>query len=449
MCLRLLLAGGSLALLLGMVACGQKGAATSVTSEGDNRVRLPARSDYTKFDPWLQKLLAKIDIVDDERKRFMRAYKAFEKDLVGVLRTEEPLFKLTFSRVHPTGSSFEGLRISSPNEFDMNAVLNLPLENKGDIQVREDEAAGHLTLTLLKSATDYFGETWFTNYIKQKGESFKINDIRKTLIKLWNGKNLSRENVLRWMQSAADRTLVKLKNNKDLELWAVIKSISRRRAGPAITFDVCTKAGEYLSVDFVPALSFQEDVLTKEMRKRVKEISRKKREWYVIPKGPPESAAKVWRASLWDHERDYISGLEHFKPLVRLLKKLRDEQNWTGLASYYIKTSAMLIVEDMKSEGRSYFKRSIGVLLMRGLKQLKELTNACKLPFFWDKKNNLLANMNESTCMNISKRLNIVSKSFEKSLTDDSEDPMIYFGTSKDGLKQRNTRNAAGGVCVI
>ncbi|KAE8739798.1 hypothetical protein FOCC_FOCC014690 [Frankliniella occidentalis] len=307
MCLRLLLAGGSLALLLGMVACGQKGAATSVTSEGDNRVRLPARSDYTKFDPWLQKLLAKIDIVDDERKRFMRAYKAFEKDLVGVLRTEEPLFKLTFSRVHPTGSSFEGLRISSPNEFDMNAVLNLPLENKGDIQVREDEAAGHLTLTLLKSATDYFGETWFTNYIKQKGESFKINDIR---------------------------------------------NISRRRAGPAITFDVCTKAGEYLSVDFVPALSFQEDVLTKEMRKR-------------------------------------------------------------------------------------------------GLKQLKELTNACKLPFFWDKKNNLLANMNESTCMNISKRLNIVSKSFEKSLTDDSEDPMIYFGTSKDGLKQRNTRNAAGGVCVI
>ncbi|KAJ1524582.1 hypothetical protein ONE63_011068 [Megalurothrips usitatus] len=409
-------------LFWGKVSC-------SPSISSDLRQSLPARSRYSKFDPWLQKLLKEIALVDEERKRYNAAYKALEKDLVLALNAEDPLFKMTFSALHPTGSSFEGLRIDDPNEFDMNAVLNLPLAKKDDVEVQEDESAGHMKVICKKPVDSYYDEPWFSNQVKQKGEEKNLNIIRSNLRKWWNGSYLSREKVLRWMQSAVDRALVSMNSQKSLPLWRIIKSISRKLSGPAVTLEVCTHNGDYFSVDFVPALVFHEDTLPQPIKDRVKAIAKKRRDWYLIPKGPAESAAKVWRASLWDHEKDYISGLEHFKPLVRLLKRLRDEQNWPGLASYYVKTAIMFIVEDVQDGGRGYFKRSIGDLIMRGLKQLQDVTTACNIPFFWDEGHNLLEKMNRDTCQNMSKRLNVVFKSFEKSLTDDKEDPMVYFGT--------------------
>jgi len=52
-----------------------------------------------------------------------------KKQLITGLKEKSGLFKLLFKEIAWTGSFYEGLKISDPDEFDLNIVLRMPVKD--------------------------------------------------------------------------------------------------------------------------------------------------------------------------------------------------------------------------------------------------------------------------------------------------------------------------------
>jgi len=55
--------------------------------------------------------------------------------IISRLKVESRLFKSCYETTYYTGSYYESLRITSPEEYDLNLVLNLPFNKEKDLEV--------------------------------------------------------------------------------------------------------------------------------------------------------------------------------------------------------------------------------------------------------------------------------------------------------------------------
>lgn len=82
----------------------------------------------------LKEILKEIKLDENLIKENNEILQSFLFSFIEQMRKEDELFNLLFQKVHYTGSFYHDLRISQPDEFDINLILNLGLK-ENDLEV--------------------------------------------------------------------------------------------------------------------------------------------------------------------------------------------------------------------------------------------------------------------------------------------------------------------------
>ncbi|GBP08698.1 hypothetical protein EVAR_7290_1 [Eumeta japonica] len=171
-----------------------------------------------------------IDIDPESEQKSTQVLRHFiDLFLLGMLE-EEPSLVLMSPRVEFLGSYFEGLKICTPNEFDINIVLTLPYD-KDDITMTAKNRAGSITSISVPT------------------------DDTRGLVATWcneNGK-ISARRFRGWMINLGQRVL---HSKKMMNVNGELYTITLKDTGVAMTAFLADKMDFSISVDVVIAFQF-------------------------------------------------------------------------------------------------------------------------------------------------------------------------------------------------
>ncbi|XP_049859034.1 cyclic GMP-AMP synthase-like receptor isoform X4 [Schistocerca gregaria] len=307
---------------------------------------------------------------------------------------KNPTFFELFRQKQYVGSFYENLKIDIPDEFDIDFELWLP-SWIGELQVSESEQPGFCRLKLLENMSP----------ISDPGKA----EVKKQ-VKKWIDTEgfLLRCKVNEWMQSIVYKAINEYEKTNDEKMYKFTPSCH----GPAVTLTVTLieHPEPRLSLDFVPVFVFENDPEIENLRGWEPEM--KERKWYAVPKS--SDYGTDFRICFWHREKHLLSGTNQMKPVLKLIKKLRDIQKWKGISSYYIKT---MFLWKTHANGKKYWQKSMGETFIEMLNDLKNylLDRKC-LPFFWVEENDLLSKLNSDEKDNIGGYLQNMVDKIEKNL---------------------------------
>lgn len=208
-----------------------------------------------------------------------------------------------------------------------------------------------------------------------------------------NKKQLLEDKLNSFLESIMTQTLNKMGNQ--IEVAGRISHLQYKKCGPAHTIFV--KGSCKYSVDFVPAirLSAAQVVLAPEQRIHFGETLY----WDAIPKPmkPAKTDNTSFTSSFYEAERRLLYDKQFLKPAIRLMKQNRNVKNKANLKSYHIKT---LFLWQVIQQDPSYWSNSPKDIFIEMLGKLADslaLTpKKGKLPFFWDPKLDMFAQLTDS-----------------------------------------------------
>lgn len=336
-------------------------------------------STTVKIDPNIEK----------QNKRILNE---FLDRMLPAMKLNDPDFAKIYQKLYYTGSYYENLRISDPNEFDINLILKLPFKP----QEKEFE---------------YVTVRSFMKYkLNTRPENNNVLREHKDLItKLFEGEYLSPEKIRRWIQGVVDRA------RESITPPAGVKKIIPSSSGPAKTMILETIYGYEIDIDLVPVIQFSFPEWPKGARKDMLntfQIKNEDRFWFLVPKEFPASetnvnpidARRLWRIHFPEIEKKIIHNRGSVKPLIKLLKALRDKEGWQILASYYLKTVVLWLVE--KNPSPDYWKENNNYdRLIEALEYLKECVSRKFIKYYFYPDFNLIQKIGQSQAENICHRL--------------------------------------------
>ncbi|KAL2712818.1 cyclic GMP-AMP synthase-like receptor, partial [Vespula squamosa] len=219
-----------------------------------------------------------------------------------------------------------------------------------------------------------------------------------------------------WMESIVTKTILNLLEIKDNRYLLKINNneyiIRIIKSGPAFTFEVEFMNGKTINIDLVPVLEFSKDVPNMHNLSEFKTFQ--KQNWFAVPKPVTQVGRKCicWRTCFYEQEKEILSKNGQIKQIIRLVKKLRDTRNWKNIASYYIETIALHLLQDEPNFG----KRSCTLSFMQMLCYMqKTLINRC-LYYYWNNRFNLLDKLHFEEVKNISNKLGKIIKTINESI---------------------------------
>lgn len=333
--------------------------------------------------------------------------KSILKDLLEGLckeMTNDRLFALIFNRLYYTGSSYEGLRIRQADEFDINLVMKLPVQEDDFKLVAE--RPGHVSYTLTTVCKERLQETMKGPEMQSLFGLFSKDCKFHPL--LWQ----------KWLQSVMDKALGAYTPPNGVELKV-------RQSGPARTLLVHLSDGGRIDIDLVPVLEHNFKCLPANVprHKWFEEVlNEDDKKWFMVPK-PPKDDDTLWRIHFPDAEKKLIKDLGCIKPTIRLIKALRDKHKWP-LSSYSIKTVVMH--HRLEKRDKLYWQNEHQwTVLLQVLEKLRAVLDPsgpgiCSL---LDKNVSLIPDMTEATRTNIAQRLQRIGNS----LTNNPEKVLEFF----------------------
>lgn len=342
---------------------------------------------------YLKNVLAggKFDLsVVRENKRILRD---FMENLLDIMQEKDRDFNRLFQKLYYTGSFYENLRISDPNEFDINLILKLPF-NPGERYLKNVGGVKSYMKYKLNTSPENNEVLW------------ENEDLLDTL---FEGAYLSPVKVRRWIQAVVDRA--KPFVSKPDGVRAIFMSAS----GPAKTIVLQTDFGYDIDIDLVPVIQFTFPEWPTGARKSMLNTFDVKIEdqfWFLVPKEfhtagtnvNPVDAKLLWRIHFPEIEKKIIHNRGQVKPLIRLLKALRNNEGWHILASYYLKTVVLWLVEENPSP--DYWKEgNIYVRLIEALESLKESVGRKFIRYYFYPEFNLIQKIGQPQADNIYNRL--------------------------------------------
>ncbi|XP_046823706.1 cyclic GMP-AMP synthase-like isoform X2 [Vespa crabro] len=310
---------------------------------------------------------------------------------------ENAFFKEVFKKTLFVGSYYKGTKISVPEEFDINIIIKLPInyefvkielcEHPGFIKIysglEQDELTRDVKIDrVLKSLLDQ------DMYIDQKKFRSCIEGILSKTI----------------------QNLPLIENKYLFNIQNTIYMIRIIKSGPAFTFEIELPNGKTINVDLVPVLEFSKNVPFINYNL--------KQNWLAVPKcfqTNVERRHSCWRACFYEQEKEILSKNGQIKPIIRLMKKLRDTNNWKSIASYYIETIALRQLLYNKNFGSISYTLSF----MEMLTSMHTTLINKYLPYYWNEELNLLCNLNPEEITNISNRLGKIINKIYTSIEDD------------------------------
>ncbi|KAK9752269.1 Mab-21 protein nucleotidyltransferase domain [Popillia japonica] len=346
-------------------------------------------ASLNNFENVLQTIHSKhISLPEHEVRRNNEILNKILNQIITELKSD-PFFAKHYNRIFYGGSYFDGLRVGAPTEFDLDILLKVP-----------------------KNVTSVLEHTNEPGYLSLKfPEPDKLEDMFK---KLLDDKNyLSTEKMRRHMISIVQKATNKFKVGSELVFNANSNGTNYQlkgvltTSGPAVTLKL--KCREFnIDVDLVPCFEFpKEKWPTGGYRSNPVP---QKGNFFIVPKSPKNKhpAERYWRLSFQEQERELLNGKDTLKPTLKIFKKLRDVQQHNAVASYYIKT--VFLWEDEKNGGAAYWKKgTMTDTFFKMLENYIKYLESGKIPYFWNKKNNLLS-VDKIHLDNMKNRLRYIEK---------------------------------------
>lgn len=350
--------------------------------------------------------------------------------LTGKMQKVDNLFKEMFSTVFYGGSFYDGLRVGTPDEFDLDLLLTLPKLVEPELILCN--IPGYLQLKL-------------NNYPalqKDKSMANRYKDLRK-LLEDEKDYYLDNQKVRQWMERVVTLALndFQKENGKyvlDVSMGRFLAKI--HKAGPAFTLKVTGQVkGEKISldIDLVPCFLFGKDKWPKSQFRPNPVAS--KTDFFIVPKpvkDAPGRSNRYWRLSFQQQERIIIDNKNYLKPTIKFLKKMRDVSDHTCIASYYIKTLVLWETEKMCD---AFWSSSISYVFMTILKKYYECLRDKRIPYYWYKTNNLIQGVNDITMQNMQNRIKYIINDIESHLQDDPSVVIKYLLTPMEQTQYRTS----------
>ncbi|XP_076276659.1 cGAS-like receptor 1 isoform X2 [Lasioglossum baleicum] len=315
-------------------------------------------------------------------------------DLIDRMKRQDPLFERLYNKIVFCGSFYKGTKISKPNEFDLNIILNL-----SKCTVHPNNI--HLSFTqpaFVKIEISKSYNTPATKYNMSAIEKKKLNSL------IVDG-YLHPHRFRSWVEGVLECSI---RSKLPLEYDSKIRLITIRKGGPAFTLELehLRRQGEQIHIDIVPALNFDTEIIV-DSPVNFKEIQKyNNKEWFAVsvPKNTINGSNDNlhWRQSFFYQEKEILQKNGRIKYIIRLMKKLRDNQKWANVASYFIETLSFNKLESIKEQ---LDRMPLTWLFYLMLKEMLHDFEKHMIPYFWDERYNLLLKIGEREMFNIECRL--------------------------------------------
>jgi len=391
-----------------------------------------------------------ISLQDDDIARNGEHFRKVLDHLILLMKKEDVLFNRIYSRICGAGSYYDGLKVGKPVEFDMDIVIRLPIDYGEVVFENANPVPPAFTKVKITRALDLLRQhpDWTSTY---------------RMMDNWRDKDgfLLQSEFRQWAEGVVNKALNKLEKKEPNCFKLKIQdpknpgreseyTVSLKKSGPALTFAITILADNVVvDVDFVPVIEFTHPKWPPHHVRTLDDqlITAKRTSWFIVPK--PGKTDKhdgtMWRLAFHEQERQMINSKGVLKPVCRLLKKLRDSQR-LNIASYYLKT--LFLWEIDKNQDPGFWNKKQGTLFMHMLKVLEQSLSNGKIPYYWDKRYNLLQGLQESHIQNLACRLKNIIADIEKNV---SGSPLVIakYILSKEEFEalNRNSRvDVAGEV---
>ncbi|KAI4471731.1 cell fate determining protein mab21-related [Holotrichia oblita] len=294
--------------------------------------------------------------------------------LINDMKNRNALFKDLYKHIYYGGSYYDGLKISKPEEYDCDLLLELP------------KVLNPLITTVPEHPG--FVQMLVTDLEKYRTHTAFNPELQKRLL---DNQNYLRVDKLRsWVESILDKVLSDLPKEKNFH-----------------SFTVDNKT--YYDNDWPRCDNFRRNPSTKN------------RTFFVVPKKPKvnvPNADRLWRLSFQQQELEFLDQRQSLKPALKLLKRLRDQYNHKSISSYFIKTVFLWQVDECDE---SFWKEKLSTVFMVMLKRYHQRLDNKYIPYFWNKDFNLIKDIKQLELDNIK---NTVAKIITK-IDANLDDPFI------------------------
>ncbi|XP_035207862.1 cyclic GMP-AMP synthase-like [Stegodyphus dumicola] len=174
-------------------------------------------------------LRTKIKLDEEMEKTNNAILKEFMTTFVAEMKEKDEVFATVYQKPFYAGSYYSDLRISKPDEFDINLVLKFPFREE-DVEV------------IYQPQTPSFVKYHLKNPAKYEDRYSKLLKV------LFQDGYLIPEEMRKWIQSVVDKAKLTYR------LPASCRSLSCTASGPARTIRLTTRSGVEIDIDLVPAI---------------------------------------------------------------------------------------------------------------------------------------------------------------------------------------------------
>ncbi|XP_033098602.1 mitochondrial dynamics protein MID51-like [Anneissia japonica] len=315
----------------------------------------------------------------DKRNRAFEVVEDIKNSLQKFVQDESKT-NYTFGDIMPQGSSYEGLKVMEPDEFDL--LLPLMLKNS-NWEYSKYQSSGYVFITKIQGYI-FNTKTPYDNAI--------VNDVY-----------LSPIVIKRKMQSIVKRAV-------DNMVFPNVQRVTLRESGPALTLEVLYDGSQRMSIDVVPSINIGNKL--------------------VVAKRHPDSDQyqsrtdhnmlnNLWRVSFSENEKAIIREMDGMyecrRTCLKILKtiQLRKGSSQLGmLSSYHLKT-CMLHLNADRSIG-SWHQDNLDDCFKDLLMILIQFLNDGKMSSFFDPNIDLFSTNNTIQLQNIRGWLERIIKSDDK-----------------------------------
>lgn len=313
----------------------------------------------------LQKVVKSISI-NSSKQLYFELFDTVRKRISDSL-CQDPVFKRLFHGLDLAGSAADGIKISKPNEFDFHVYLNFDKFRFLEICEIKD-FPGQITINIRK-------------LLSKIRRNKSLSPVYKRLQKLTDRKGyLLPEKINSWIQR-----LLAVHSSSQFNENGCNFLIKYSRNGPAQTFTVQDEESNTFSMEMVPVLKIYESEL---FLSDNDPIYFDETPFWVAVSKPNWKCGRSFQTSYDKMERVLLEKKNNLKPVLRLVKRIRDKNGLNFLKSYYIKT-VFLWIDDEIGGSLEFWSRPIYDVLMDCLERLQKFCLERVLPFFWHSKENM------------------------------------------------------------
>ncbi|XP_026729729.1 uncharacterized protein LOC113495268 [Trichoplusia ni] len=383
-----------------------------ISTSGDTK-EAPENPDITN----LNSLLSDIHVRYSKQKEFDLHYKVFDAIFLKLhtkMKEVDPYYRKYASTVFLGPASWQPLRhnihIKKPDKFDMDIVIGLPWNIETDALnptesgiIIEPTSAGFVQLKMgvqFQRLPMRDKEEWLINRA-----AFQWKDDSNYLL---------RSKFNDWFKSVVNKALNKFEVSGNRPLYyveGVPYIIDKSESGPAMTLLISNKSRKFkLDVDLVPCLKFPEDRWP--IGKSYRQIPQKCKKYYWMVVGKPNKESpsvlgqlRSWRLALHNQERELMNDSYDFllfkssqtkencsRQAIWLMKKLRESLGMEIITCYHVKT--LFYWNAVESMDADYWrKNNLASLFKLMVGKLHQALVVGKIPYFWNKDNNLIGNV--------------------------------------------------------